>query len=230
MLRFKEYLAEEQHPWQAQTEEELLKIDGWVKNEHLIMFGDGSQGSVFGTFENGALKVFPTHSGDFLLPADCFVTYNGKNYLPCKFDFSQIEHANNIEISDSKLSSFIGFPEKLRAKLSILRSEYFEDMTDFPKELTRLSWSNIPIEYNLQKYVTRLNNFYYYREDETVYKGMLSFFKIGLKNITHSIFINDDNLYQAIQIVNKHLESNERNLAACQTELLKNGLKKYAKL
>jgi hypothetical protein len=155
------------------------------------------------------------------MPNNCYAEHNGKKYLPCKFNFDRIQKPYKVEFSDSELSSFIGFPEKMNCKLSIIRSAHFEDTTWFPKELDILSWSNIPLEYELYKYIRKLNGFYYFKEAETTYKGLLSFFKIGLTKILYSPFIEDTRLYEAIKIVNKHLQSNECNISACQTELMK---------
>lgn len=68
----------------------------------------------------------------------------------------------------------------------------------------------------------------------TKYCGpLLSFLKIEkLQNVASTMFPGSEEehrLSAAIEIVNKYL-STSRNISACQTELLRNGLKEFAKL
>jgi hypothetical protein len=61
-----------------------------------------------------------------------------------------------------------------------------------------------------------------------IHGGLMSFFTLPkLRSVTANRFLEDEKLFKAIEIVNKHLE--HRDVPECMDELMEAGLKQYAK-
>lgn len=229
MLSFKQYLLEDQHSWQVSSAKELLQIPGWHEGDaNLLQYIDEHTGEIYaeGQFKNGIFIFQSVFNKSITFYNDILIEHDGKFVFPFKFDISRDITTINVDAAD--LSSFIGFPEHLNANLDIIKSK-IASMEGFPKKLKTLRWIDISISNELYKYVDTLNYFVLPFIPKTKYTGFLSFFKInGFKKIQFDGFNKNDDYHRAAVIVNFHLKA-KSTAAACQTELMKNGLKEYAK-
>jgi hypothetical protein len=193
----------------------------------------GNKTPGFGRYsiENG--KV--VYKSDVLKITNRLVDENGELIIPFK-------SCKELNIRSSNLTSFKNFPEEVTARfldaisfssLSNTQIKQIKNWEGFPKnidgnvylghekfsDLSYSKWNKVCEQLEGELSIKRN------------YEGpMLSFLLVkGLEIINGRGLAKFDPNYNAIKIVNKHLQ-NERDILECQEELISNGQKEYAKL
>lgn len=115
-------------------------------------------------------------------------------------------------LCNSKIADFSGFPKQIHGNLYCMNNQ-----------ITSLSKTN--------KYIERIDGLADFSGNPIESSPLLSLLRIkGLQSV-RLVKVHDTNsrLYQAQQIINKHLK-NGRDLIACQEDLFKNDLDEFAQL
>jgi len=242
---FKQFITEDNsthYPWQATSNEDLLKLPGWLKYDEerydepggdVVVFHDHNTGELF---LSGSIRhdgFFETHDSWPTIVDAMLVEHGGKWYIPFRLkEWENDKRDNDLSLNDLKLSSFLGFPNKIDGSLTVTNCN---DLTveGCPSIIGQnFAWWNIPITNHIDKVLKEVGGTIVV---PPTYLGYLSFLKIKkLKSITHTGGLSLVGTYpkaalEAKDIVNEHLSGN-RNILECQEELIDAGLKDYAEL
>ena len=230
-MKLKELFEEtyKHYPWQVTSNEELLKLPGWKRdndNGGLYFQVDGEM-YINGKFDDLTKTFTPYTYYEQEIVDDMLVEYQGNKYLPFQLAIWPTE----CNIINSDLNSFIILPNKINGDLRIANT-IFKDMEECPSIITQnFIFDMLPIRYRLSnyikeaKYITMTNN----TDNNISYKGFLSFLKIHNLRFVQTLGSLTLSHIPAAKIINRHLKSG-RNINKCKSELIEAGLEEYAQL
>ncbi len=242
---FKEYITEDNsthYPWQATSNEELLKLPGWVKYDEerynepggdVVIFHDHNTGELFLSGRINESGFFEIHDDWPTIVDALLVEHGGKWYLPFRLkEWKNDKRSDDLILNDLKLSSFIGFPNKIKGGLSVTNCPNLT-IEGCPSIIGgNVAWWYLPITNHIDKVFKEVRGSIIV---PPTYKGYLSFLKI--KKLKNTIIISasltrdayDKGAIEAKDIINDHLDG-DRDVIACQRELIEKDLDEYAEL
>jgi hypothetical protein len=241
---FKQFIAEDNsthYPWQAKSNEDLLKLPGWVKYDEerydepggdVIVFLDDNTGEVYISGRIGEDGYFEIHDDWPKIINEMLVEHGGKWYIPFRLkEWKNESRSDDLKLVNLKISSFIGFPNKIKGSLVVNECPNLS-IEGCPSIIGEsVVWYNLPMSNNIDKVFQQVSGVII---APSKYKGYLSFLKIkNLKSVKLSSLLPQNEftiVSEACNIINEYLDSKNHNILACQEELIDNNLKDYAEL
>lgn len=240
---FKQFITEDNnnnhYPWQAKSNEDLLKLPGWVKYDaerydepggDVIIFMDDNTGELFLSGRIGEDGYFEIHDDWPQIVDGMLVEHDGKWYIPFRLkEWKNDKRSDDLKLEHLKISSFIGFPNKIKGSLVVTECPNLS-IEGCPSIIgNTVAWLDMPITNHIDKVFKQVNGRIIVPEN---YKGFLSFLKISkLQDVSPLSLSNaPKELKEACNIINEYLDSKNHNILACQEELIDNNLKDYAEL
>ena len=232
---FKEFIAEDNsthYPWQATSNEDLLKLPGWVKYDaerydepggDVIVFLDDNTGEVYISGRIGEDGYFEIHDDwPKKIIDEMLVEHGGKWYIPFRLkEWKNQRRSDDLKLVNLKLSSFIGFPNKIKGDLVVNECPNLT-LEGCPSIIgNNAIWHNMPIENHIDKVFEQVSGFIIVPSH---YKGYLSFLKIkNLKSVKLSSLLPQNEftiVSEATDIINEHLLEKNYSILACQQAFL----------
>lgn len=230
-MKVKELFEHTLHPWQIQTAEEIGKLGkGWGFQGQKIWFVDPNTSMYY-------LMAHETPQGTFVIKhfsdechKDMWVEYEGGKYLPFQCDNSETWPGKIVAAAgwNKDLTSFIGFPERVRDVSYLNESSKIKSLEGCPSSYDNAIHIDGSItKYGLCKFIKKASKIRMVAV--TAYLGYLSFLKIKLSDNEVEHLDPSKVESDALRIVKKHLKGS-KSVLECQEELIQNSLKQFAKL